>query len=133
MLQSKPIRVDIPNEEGEWFELRALSWVQMKEARKLAATEQREIAKDFGAEFVAALSSGKIDEARARKLIAEQQYRPASFDTGIMLEKGIAAWSYDEPVNPETIKQLDERTAVWVVQQIIDRCKPPSEEETKND
>lgn len=133
MLKSEPIRVDVPHEAGQWFELRPLSWVQMKEARKLAATEQREIAKDFGAEFVAALTSGQVDEAKARKLIAEQQYKPAAFDTATMLEKGIAAWSYEEDCNEITIAQLDERTAVWAVQAIISLCKPPSDEEVKND
>ena len=132
MLESEPTRVDLPHEKGQWFEFRRLSWKQLRKARKLVEEEQREVAKSFGAEFIAALTSGRVDEDRARRLIQEQQYKAVNFDTEAMLEQGIAAWSYDKPVNVDTIEQLDERTAVWAVQQIIDLVKPLSEEDEKN-
>ena len=131
MLQSEPTRVDVPHEDGEWFSFRRLSWKQLRAARKKVEEEQREIAKSFGAEFVAALRSG-VDEDRARRLIQEQQYRAVNFDTETMLVQGVSAWSYDQPVSLETIEQLDERTAVWAVQEIIELCKPISEADEKN-
>jgi hypothetical protein len=132
MLDGTPERVDIPHEPGQWFELRRLSWKQLRKARKIVEEEQREIAKSFGAEFVAALTSGRVDEDRARRLIQEQQYRAVNFDTEVMLEQGIVAWSYDKPLNVDTIEQLDERTAVWAVQEIINLCKPLDEVAEKN-
>jgi hypothetical protein len=114
------------------MELRRLSWKKLRKARKLQEEEQREVAKSFGAEFMKALSRGDVDEDRARRLIKEQQYNADNFDTEALLESGIAAWSYAEPVNLDTIEELDERTAVWAKQQIIDLTKPPSEDEEKN-
>ncbi len=131
MLRSEPTRFDVPHEAAAWFDLRRLSWKQLREARKLQAKEQRQIAKDFGAEFVAALTAGKVDEEGVRRLMREQQYKVENFDMGNLLESGIAAWSYEEPVEKDTLEQLDERTAVWAAQQIIDLTKPPSEEEEK--
>lgn len=129
MLKSEPVRIDVPHEENTWFDFVKLSWKQLRRARKLAEEEQREIAKSFGAEFVAALTKG--DEDRARKLIQEQQYNVTNFDLEALLENGIVGWSYDAPINPDTIEQLDERTAVWAAQTIIDLTKPPSEVDEK--
>ena len=131
-LTAEATRVDIPHESGAWMELRPLSWKELKEARKVQSKENRDEAKDFGVEFVAALTKGQVDEAKARKLIREQEYEPGQFDTATMLELGIAAWSYDNELNSKSIEQLDERTAVWAKQQIIDLTKPPSEEAQKN-
>jgi len=132
MLLSEPVQMDIPHEKGAWFKIRRLSWKQLRKARKLQEEEQREIAKSFGAEFIAALTSGKVDEERARRLIREQQYNVVNFDLETLLGFGIAEWSYEEELSSSTIEQLDERTAVWAAQEIIDLTKPPSEEEEKN-
>lgn len=132
MLSSEPTRFDIPHEKDQWMELRRLSWKQLRRARKLQEEEQREVAKSFGAEFLAALTSGKVDEDKARKLIKEQQYSVNNFDLEALLEEGIAGWSYDAALTPDSIESLDERTAVWAAQQIIDLTRPPTEEEEKN-
>lgn len=132
MLLSEPIRIDIPHEPNAWFEFCRLSWKKLRAARKRAEEEQREIAKSFGAEFISALTKGDVDEARARKLIKDQQYNVVNFDIGLLLEAGITTWSYEEKLCKENIEQLDERTAMWAAQKIIDITKPPSEEEEKN-
>ena len=132
MLTSEPVKVDVPHEKGTWFRLCKLSWKQLRKARKIQEEEQREIAKSFGAEFIAALTKGQVDEARARRLIREQEYNVVNFDLGALLESGIFEWSYETPLSLTAIEQLDERTAVWAVQKIIDMTKPMDEDETKN-
>ena len=132
MLVSKePTRVEVPHEEGAWFELLKLSWVKIKKARKAATLDSAETAKAFGAELMKALSSDDKGEEKALRLIKSQQYDESMFDTEILLEAGIAGWSYDEPVNPSTLKELDEETAAWAKQAIIDLTKPPSDDEVK--
>jgi len=132
MLTSEPVKVDVPHEKDTWFRLCKLSWKQLRGARKIAEEEQREIAKSFGAEFIAALTKGQVDEARARKLIRDQEYNVTNFDLGTLLESGIVEWSYETPLSLTAIEQLDERTAIWAAQAIIDLTKPPNEEEEKN-
>ena len=136
MLLSEPIRVDVPHKEGQWFELRPLSWKKVKEARKALSREQLDDAKSVGAELISAFQGSKEDQKAAREALREQQkeqeYDISKFDTGIVLEYGIAKWSYEEPVNLEAIEQIEEKTAIWAKQQIIDMTKAPSEEERKN-
>jgi len=133
MISREPERIDIPHEEGHWFELRKLSWKNLRKARKKQEEEQREIAKAFGAEFLAVLTKGGSDaEDKARRLIRKQQYDVSNYDMETLLFHGVASWSYEEPVTPEALSDLDERTAVWAAQAIIDLTKPPSEEEEKN-
>lgn len=132
MLVSKePTRVDVPHEEDAWFDLLKLSWVQIRKARKAATLDSAETAKAFGAELMKALSSDDKGEEKALRLIKTQQYDESMFDTELLLLAGVSGWSYDEAVDEGTIKELDEETAAWAKQAIIDLTKPPSEEEVK--
>lgn len=147
MLVSKEsIRLDIPHEEGEWVEVVKLPWVKLRAARKANEKENREIAKEFGAEFVKALSSSDDSEKaenRAKNLIKSQQYDESNFDTHILLDAGLIGWSYGEKVTPDaefkyvevdskSIDMLDERTVVWIKQEIINLTKPLTEAQEKN-
>jgi hypothetical protein len=147
MLVSKEaIRLDIPHEEGEWVEVVKLPWVKLRAARKANEKENREIAKEFGAEFVKALSSSDDSEKaenRAKNLIKSQQYDESNFDTHILLDAGLVGWSYGEKVTPDaefkyvevdpkSIDMLDERTVVWIKQEIINLTKPLTEAQEKN-
>ena len=129
MLGSEPVKCDIPHEAGEWMELRALSFKQLKAARKKQEKEQREIIKDFGAEFFAAIQRGGD---AAVKAIERQQYHVSNFDMEELLVLGVSAWSYNAEVNLDNIGALDEKTAVWAAKTIIDMTKPPDEDEEKN-
>lgn len=130
MLQTEQIKVDIPHEPGNWMKFRTLSWKKLKKARKKQEKENREIIKDFGAEFMKVLRTG--DEEKARKLLEKQQYHVSNFDVETLLNEGIAAWSYEEDIIPENIDELDERTAQWAAQTLIDLVKPPDRDNVKN-
>ncbi|MEE9359073.1 MAG: hypothetical protein V3U85_01180 [Hyphomicrobium sp.] len=112
--------------------LRALSWKQLKAARRARSTEAKEEMKELGAEIIAAYVKGGQEEAAARRIIKEMEYEPGQFDTPMLLSFGIDSWSYgDGKATNEKIETLDERTAVWAKQEIINMTKPPSEEEQK--
>lgn len=132
MLISAPKRFNVPWQKDHWFEFKKLSWKELRLARKKQEEDQREVAKSFGAEFLSALTKGDVDEARARRVIKQAEYAASSFDTEILLVAGITSWSYEEDVSIVNIEKLDERTAVWAAQAIIDLTKPPTEEEEKN-
>jgi len=132
MLVSKePVRVDVPHEDGAWFDLLKLSWTQIRRARKAATLDSAETAKAFGAELMKALSSDTNGEDKALRLIKSQQYDESMFDTEQLLLDGVKAWSYEGDVTSDALSGLDEKTAVWAKQAIIDLTKPPSEDEVK--
>ena len=131
LVSREPVRVDVPHEDGQWFDLLKLSWTQIRKARKAATMDSAETAKAFGAELMKALGSEKNGEDKAMSLIKAQQYDESMFDTEQLLLDGVVAWSYDGEVNPEALATLDEGTAAWAKQAIIDITKPPSEAEEK--
>lgn len=101
-------RVEIPHEPGEWFELRALSFVQFaiaEEARQRKAAEQM---RAIGADVLSALPTN--DKAPDPL----QQY-----DIAALLKLGVLAWSYTEPVSDEAIESLDPRTAQWAARELL--------------
>ena len=145
MLVTKdPIRHEIPHESGEWFDLIKLSWKKLKKSKRRATSEQMEVmsetARAFGgANFVqqALDEAAKLDKAGkatevVQKAAKKGEYDESNFDTETLILAGIAGWSYDAEVNAETIAELDEATASWAKQAIIDLTKPPTEEDRKN-
>ena len=132
MLLSKVQKVDHPYEVGQWFEFRGLSWVQLADARSQASAEQREIIKDLGPEFLSQLGSSDTEESdRAVKALEAQKYNASNYDTGTLLRAGTVDWSYVDdsgesvPVTDETLANLDEATAVWACETILEITKPP--------
>ena len=126
----EPHRREVPHENGAWIDICKLSWTQLADARKAGLKENAERMKLFGAEWISALLQGRKEEAE--KIVDEQKWDPSAFGTGVLLELGIVAWSYEEKIIPDNIANVDEPTIDWVKQEIIDLNKPPSEEEEKN-
>ncbi len=116
-------KVDIPHEEGEWLEVRRLSWRQKQKAEDTAKDLMMERMKKLGGDVLAVLRN--LDEK-------QEQAPQAQYDQGAILRAGIAAWSYDAKVNPDTVESLDEETATWAFNEILSFNKPRTEEERKN-
>lgn len=136
-----PRKFPVPHEPNEWFELRRLSWKQLKLARKKQEEADREDMKALGAEFVAVMMHQAHDETddqhdarieRAKRVIDKRQWDVDQFDRETLLMKGIALWSYGQPVGADTIEQLDEVTADWAARQLIELSRPLTEAEQKN-
>lgn len=133
MLNLEGTRVNVPHEDDQWFELRPLSWRQLKKARREAGIEQRENLKALGAELVKSIfaaDEGKIEAAQTE--LEKRKYDISNYDMGVLLRYGIVGWSYTEKVTEEDIDNLDERTAIWASKEILEMSRPPSEEEIKN-
>lgn len=116
-------RVEIPHEPGEWMEIKKLSWKQLEKAQELATDALMAKMKNMGGDMVKAL----------RDSTTEQTADPSkSYDREIVLRLGIAKWSYEARLEPDTIAELDEETASWAFKEILDLNKPRTEEEAKN-
>jgi len=138
----------------EWFAFRKPSSAVVGEARRVAAAEGRRGVRDFGAEIVKAFSSGDDDDKAARraaKLAREMEFDPELFDRAVLLggctidgqavKGAVVDWEgpgYKNadgrpvPVCAESIADLDEATARWAHQYVIDLMKPPSQEGDKS-
>lgn len=107
-------RVAIPHEQGEWMALRRLTWSQWERAEQIAFSAQAHQLADMG-EDIARLLIGGQRERGAKK--AENPLE--KYDKRAVLQFGIAAWSYDEEVSPDSIGMLDPITVEWAHREIL--------------
>ena len=130
--------VEVPHEEGESFELRKLSWKQLGDARDAQQRAAMARAREIGGELVKVFTEGsqQLKEAQANIDAASESngnagYKLGDYDLESLLCAGIAGWSYDSKVSKSAIGSLDETTAEWAGQAILDITKPLSGEEEK--
>lgn len=120
MLVSRNAReVPIPHEPGEWLKLRPLSWKQLDDARKARTREavksSVEMTREMGPELMAQIRSARTETA-AESAPADPS---EAYDRATLLRLGIVGWSYEEPVSPEAIDDLDEETAEWAARELL--------------
>ena len=134
MLVSKIVeKVDIPHEDGEWVELRLLSWTAMVEA--VDAKQERDVGqvKRMGGDvFEAIMRSSKSNEAKDEEK-PKGRAKFESYDPETLIRKAGVSWSYDGKVTLDKIRDLDAKTADWLAREVYERNKPPTEDEAKND
>ncbi len=127
-------RVDVPHEADQWFELRKLSWKQLGDAREVQQRAAFDQARYLGAELVETFTGRQNKEAleEAKKNVESESndgYQLSSYDLGTLLKEGVAGWSYEGKVK---VDALDEFTAKWAGQALLDLVRPDSEEAAKN-
>ena len=122
MLTSKITQeLPLPHEPGAVITVRLLSGEQLKRARQARA---REALKAYG-ELSASVDLSTLP-SQAQDSAAVLEADPlASYDVGTLLAAGIVAWTYEEPVTPETIADLDEVTMDYVARALL----PPARSE----
>jgi hypothetical protein len=106
----------IPDEPGEWMELRPLSYFEIAEARTAEMKAAIALVGDMP-ESVTSLARPSEDAERAS--VAAEPDPLAGLDLGTVLRLGIIAWSYPEEANEKNIKLLSEDTALWAAEQIV--------------
>jgi hypothetical protein len=138
MLVSKIVeKLDVPHEEGQWVEIKNLSWKAMEEA--VNNKQERDIGqvKRMGGDvFEAIMRSTNKNEGKSEDEESEKKVRGATFesyDMETLLRKAILSWSYDGKPTVERIQDLDARTAKWLAREVYERNKPDTEEESKKD
>lgn len=123
LINDKTRKVDIPHESGEWMEVKKLSWRQLEVARDIMTDNTVAKFRKMGGEMVKAFTNEK----------ARQETDPRTqYDRGFVLEAGISRWSYDAEVNKANIEKLDEETAIWAFEEILNLNNPLTDEERKN-
>lgn len=129
-------RVDIPHEDGQWMEFRKLPWRKLDEARRATQIDGATLAKAYGAELVREIQrlGSDVSPDLQAAVEAEKAQRRGQYDTGVLLRAGIVKWSYSEGhPKPDEIDDLDEDTAAWAREQVLDlSIVSRSEDERKN-
>ena len=126
----------IPHEPGQWIEFRRLGHKALKEAREGKARRQMRAASDVSRDLDPAFLQRMRDEVTAavaaREAAAPEADPLDDYDTDELLRRGIAAWSYADPLTPENIDGLDEATADWAARRILALSKPTTGDAQKN-
>jgi hypothetical protein len=131
-----PVHKEIPHEPGHHMMLRKPAGRVVQEARKLMDAEGRRGVRDFGAEIVKAFMDDRDEDAavaKVRKLQKQSEYDTDNFDRETMLRSGIVGWSYTDlegkpiKVTPEGIAELDEQTAQWALECLVEMIRPSAE------
>lgn len=136
-------KIDIPHEPGHHAVIRRLSWRQLRDAKRAQEAIDVEGMRQTGAElikvFMEAANSkdekGQEDaRAKARRIQAERDAMPQTYDRDLVLRSGLASWSYDVPVGQDgVLGTLDEVTAAFLHGEIIGFSRDHlTEEQLKN-
>jgi len=140
LVSQDPEVIEIPHEEGCAFGLIRLNHTQLAEARRKADSKNRQQMRELGGEIFAAITKkddededGERAAERTRQVLARLEYDPASFDRATVLRYGLRSWEggdYDSiKLSPKKVELLDEPTAKWAHDLIINMSKPESAEE----
>ncbi len=128
-------RLEHPNVDGEWVEIRKVSSAYIKLAGEMNERRGQRGIKEMGGlrNLPDIKRCPKCDAAQADghecnplDVFAKEERaaNPAAVDIGkldrkIMLDAAITSWSSDEKVNEESIGDLTEFTADWLFREIV--------------
>jgi hypothetical protein len=113
--------------------------IQKLPAKALAAAREASIAASFA--FVKTIGgtamqkeiAGLADPDAVAERLAERQADPLrSYDRSTVLAKGVKAWTYSEPVTPDTLDDLDEEAAEFLAREILALTLPNGSAEKKS-
>ena len=71
-----------------------------------------------------------VDDAPAQVADVQRDWTRV-FDRTVVLEKGIAAWSYDDPPTAETIADLDDQASAFLFRAILELTFPNGDAQKK--
>ena len=119
--------INVPHEPETEVTIKALSWKKLKDAQRAQQTEGIEFMRAVGAELLKALREGDADKVKS--IEQQQEANITSYDRSTLLTKGLVSWTYDIEVSPESIEELDEKTAAFLAQAIFDFSRGDTENE----
>lgn len=125
--------IDVPFDPPHTVTIQKLAGRHVEQARREQQFESVAFVKRIGgvAEFRRELATvGDADQV-AQRVAAVQRDPARLYARSVVLEKGIKAWTYDDPPTPDTIADLDDRAADWLFHAILDLTFPNGAAEKK--
>tara|TARA_R110000824_G_scaffold167181_1_gene343943 strand:- start:4061 stop:4459 length:399 start_codon:yes stop_codon:yes gene_type:complete len=123
--------IEVPHEPGTEVTIKALSWKKLKDAQRAQQTEGIEFMRAVGAELLQALRAG--DAEKVKSIEEAQEASITSYDRSTLLTKGLMSWTYDVELSPESIEELDEKTAAFLAQSIFNFSRGDTETQAGED
>jgi hypothetical protein len=148
LVTNERIREDIPHEpadedagtEQQWMEFERQPWGVLHKARLKKSRESMANASALGPDVIEAFAKRAEEEESPDPevetpdgQIVEARFGLEQFDLGILLENGIKAWSYGKKVSSRLLARLDEETAEWAGERIVELSRPATKDEEGND
>lgn len=117
-------RLDVPDEEGAWFEVRMLSWKELEECRREASRKSLAAMRDMGPDIIRAVGEmehgADPDAAAAVQAAREANERVREeFDRESLVTKSVVGWSYERRFQQTLLGKLDEATFSWLFEAIV--------------
>lgn len=118
-------QLDLPHEEGAWIKVRKPSALVLREARSVAHAAWKESLADYSSVDPALLA--KIVETRVQDTNGNgKEPEPVDpltgYDDMTLVRACVIEWSYDVPVTPDTIAELDEETILFVARSLVPKA-----------
>ena len=116
------VRRAIPDELGQYVDLRRLTASQMEEASTEAALKS---IRQFGEDFKTITAIAR--EARSeRQEDTPKEINYKQYDARVLFKYAVASWSYDEEVSESSLERLDAATYEWLWEEVVKmNVRPP--------
>lgn len=121
-------RIDLPHEEGQWITIKPVSWLVMRDARDARVKRAIRPFTELPAESIAALQRPSKTNGTSPQVADDDATE--EYDRETLLRASVVEWSYDAPVTPANIDDLDDVTAGFIYRHAVSlntRSKPEGE------
>ena len=117
--------LDVPNDPPHTVTIQKLAGRHVEHARQERQFELMAFANRAGGTAALRRELAATPDAPAPDQVAALQRDPARlYARSVVLEKGIKAWTYEEPPTPDTIADLDADAAEWLFTAILELTFP---------
>ena len=100
-------KIDLPHEEGQWIEVQDLPRKVIEESKRLKMTALMDA------------FAGNMDAFMGQTIDRDVRVTVESYDIDYILEFAVKGWSYDDDFSVKAIAQLDQKTAEYVVNDLL--------------
>ncbi len=111
-----------PGEEGQWFEIKELSWKEIEECKREKARAFVGRMREMGPEMLEAINKIEQTNPKAVEEARAENDRAAlvdSFDRATLVQKSVTGWSYERTFKSKDLDKLTPDTFDWLFGEIV--------------
>lgn len=123
---AKAVTEIVPLQENHSITIQKLGWKALADAALETQRKGIALAREIGPGGLLKELSSRGGEEEVKKQVEAEPY--LSFDRQILLERGIKAWTFSEPVSPSAIGDLDDDIAKMLAKKVYELSRPPEEQ-----
>ena len=126
--------VPLPFDEPQTVTIQKLSGKALEAARQARIADSMEFVRSLGgAAFGRELAAATAGREGAAEVTAGGDADPLrKYDRTMVLVKGVKAWTYEEPLTPDRLDDLDEQAADFLFRAILELTLPNGDAEKKS-